>query len=76
MRMFLNKKDWIKRCEITETYAFMEALDEFEDFGCEWSSDEIAEYLMHYMGVIKTIYHLKEILELCYYITSVEFYTE
>lgn len=72
MRMFLNKKEWIERCELTETYALMEALDEFDDLGCKWSSDEIAEHLMLYMGGIKNLYHLKELIDLCYDITSVE----
>ena len=76
MRMFLNKKEWIERCEITETYAFMEAIEEFDDLGCEWSSNEMAEYLMKYMGGIKSTYQLKQLMDLCYDINSVEFYTE
>ena len=72
MKMLVNKKGWIERCEITETYAFMEALDEFDDLGSKWSSDEMAQYLMLYMGGIKSLYHLKEIMDLCYDITSVE----
>lgn len=76
MKMLLDKKGWIERCEITETYAFMEALEEFEDFGGKWSSDDIAEYLMDYMGGMRSVYHLVEMINLCYDITSVDFYTE
>lgn len=74
MMMFLNKKGWIERCEITETYAFMEALENFDDLGSKWSSNELAQYLMLYMGGIKYLYHLKELVDLCYDITDVDLY--
>lgn len=75
MKMFLNKKEWIERCELTETYAFMEALEDFDDSECEWSSNEIAEYLMNYTGGIKSMYHLKNLIDLCYDITDIELNT-
>lgn len=74
MRMYMNKEEWIKRCDTTETYAFMEALEEFEDLRCEWSSNEMADYLMKYMGGIKSTYHLNQLMNLCYDITDVELY--
>ena len=74
--MYMNKEEWIKRCETTETYAFMEALENFNDFGVEWSSNEMAEYFMNYMKGIRSTYILKQLMDLCYDITNVEFYTE
>ena len=72
MMMFLNKKGWVERCELTETYAFMEALENFDDLGSKWSSNEMAQYLMLYMEGVKYLYHLKELIDLCYDITDVE----
>ena len=80
MRMCMNVEKWIERCEETETYVYMEALCDLKDESCkkwcsEYSSDEIAEYIIKHEGGLASLYQAKNLFELCYDITFCTLYS-
>ena len=71
MKKYLKATEWIKECDITETYMYMEGLCELRDSipencQCKYTSTEIADWLIKYEGGISSLYQITQLIQLCY----------